>query len=288
MNLPPDTYSAFEALLDYLKQNCGVDLTGYQRSSLMRRVHYRMKMLPIESYSNYIKYIDECPQEVLHLRDTIDINFTGFFRNSSTWDYLATNIIPQIIASKSSDEPIRVWSAGCASGEETYCLAILLAEALGVEQFCSRVQIFGTDVDEQAVNQARQASYNSSKITNIPDHLLNKYFEKADGCYVFLKDLSRRILFNKHNLILDAPMSKIDLLACRNVLIYFNLETQVRVLARFHFALKNNGFLLLGNTELVPSEITSLYRIVNLEHHLFTKLPAKLHSRLLIKALKRT
>ena len=289
MTLPPDPNPCFEALLQYLKHTHNFDYTGYKRSSLMRRVQYRMNMLPIEGYRNYTNYLQVNPQEFLQLFNTIEVNLTAFFRNASSWDCIAANVIPQIIASKSSDEPIRVWSAGCASGEEVYTLAILLSEALGMEQFRSRVQIFGTDLDRDAINQARQASYPPNLISGIPDYLLKKYFEQINGNYVFRKDLRRRIILTQHNLIEDAPMSKIDLLTCRNTLIYFNSETQIRVLARFHFGLKDNGFLFLGHTEVVQSEIASLFRGVNNEHRVFSKIAkVKLHSRLLVKALKRS
>lgn len=287
MNSPLETTPCFEALLQYIKQTHNFDYTGYKRPSLLRRVQYRMDMIPIEGYSNYTNYLEENPEEFRHLFNTIEINLTRFFRNASDWDYMAANVIPQIIASKTSDEPIRAWSAGCASGEETYSIAILLAEALGIEQFCSRVHIFGTDLDKDAISQARQGSYRSDQVTGIPDYLLEKYFEQVNDCYVFRKDLRRYISFSCHNLIEDAPMSKIDLLACRNTLIYLSLETQIRVLVRFHFGLKDNGFLFLGHTEIVPPEITSLFRSINYEHHVLTKLSNSLHPRLLVRALKR-
>lgn len=287
MNSQLETNPCFEALLQYIKQTHNFDYTGYKRPSLLRRVQYRMEMIPIEGYSNYTNYLEKNPEEFRHLFNTIEINLTTFFRNASDWDYIAANVIPQIIASKTSDEPIRAWSAGCASGEETYSIAILLAEALGIEQFCSRVHIFGTDLDKDAISQARQGSYRSNQVTGIPNYLLEKYFEQVNDCYVFRKDLRRYISFSPHNLIEDAPMSKIDLLACRNTLIYLSLETQIRVMVRFHFGLKDNGFLFLGHTEIVPPEITSLFRSINYEHHVLTKLPKSLHPLLLVRALKR-
>jgi two-component system CheB/CheR fusion protein len=164
---------------------------------------------------------------------------------------------------------------------------MVLAEALGMEQFRSRVQIFGTDVDKEALSQARQGSYLCTEVEGIPDDLLEKYFEPANGRYVFRKDLRRRIIFSHHNLIEDAPMSKIDLLVCRNTLIYFNLDAQIRVLVRFHFSMKDNGFLFLGNTEIVPSAIATLFQPMNLQNRIFTKCPRdNLNSRLLVKALK--
>ena len=145
----------FEALLNYIRFSRGFDFTGYKRSSLMRRVQKRMQAVEIESYTDYMDYLEVHPQEFVHLFNTILINVTSFFRDSSAWDYLAKEIIPQILARKELDKPIRVWSAGCASGQEAYTLAILLAEALGVEKFRDSVKIYATDMDEEALNQAR-------------------------------------------------------------------------------------------------------------------------------------
>jgi len=284
---PPEINPAFEALMDYLRQSHGFDFTGYKRSSLMRRVQYRMQTLEIEGYSVYSDYLKEHPEEFTPLFNTIEVNFTDFFRNPSAWEYVTESIIPKIIAGKSSDEPIRAWSAGCASGEETYTLAILLAEALGAEQFCSRVKIYGTDIDKEVLNQAQQSSYGSSQVVDIPPTLLERYFKRVDQHYVFRKDLRRSIVFCRHDLIQDAPMSKIDLLICRNVLIYFNIDAQTRALARFHFSLKDSGFLFLGTAEMLPT-YTNFFTLVNLQQRVFTKVPkGDLNQRLLHRALDR-
>lgn len=288
MHTPPDPNTELETLLNYLWQSHGFDFTGYRRSSLTRRVNGRMQMLPVASYSEYTDYLKHHPEEFFPLFNTIEINFTSFFRDTSTWEYITTQIVPHLITSKPADKSIRIWSAGCASGEEIYTLAIVLAEALGEEQFRSRVQIFGTDVDKEVLKQARQGTYSSSAVMDIPGELLEKYFHQDGDRYVFRQDLRRSIIFCHHNLIQDAPMSKIDLLVCRNVLIYFNIETQVRVLVRFLFSLKESGFLFLGHTEIVPEEITALFSSVNLQHRVYTKLPSsKPPARLLTKALKK-
>lgn len=152
MSITPLVNYEFEALLDYLKREHSFDFTSYNRSHLMRRIEVRMQQVEIEGISDYGDYLQAHPQEFTHLFNTIEINFTGFFRDAESWDYIAKQIVPQIIASKSESEPIRVWSAGCASGEETYTLAIVLAQALGVEQYLSRVKIYATDVDTDALN----------------------------------------------------------------------------------------------------------------------------------------
>lgn len=246
-----------------------------------------MQMVQIENYGDYSDYLKVNPEEFIPLFNTIEVNLTSFFRNTEAWDYVTAQIIPQIIAGKSSEEPIRVWSAGCASGEETYTLASVLAEALGVEQFRSRVKIYGTDIDEEALNQARQGSYGSSQVVDVPSTLLERYFEQTDRRYVFSKDLRRSIVFCRHDLIQDAPMSKIDLLLCRNVLIYFNIDAQTKALARFHFGLKDSGFLFLGMAEMLPMH-TSLFTAVNLRQRIFAKVPKDdLNQRQLHRALDR-
>jgi two-component system CheB/CheR fusion protein len=239
----------------------------------MRRIEKRMQMLPIFGYNNYGDYLKENPGEFNHLFSLIEINVTSFFRDTQVWNYIATQIIPPIIASKSETEPIRIWSAGCASGEEIYTLAIILAEALGIEEFLARVKIFATDIDNDVLQQARKGVYNVNTVANITPTRLNNYFNPVDNCYIFHRHLKQNIIFSQHNLIKDAPMSKIDLLVCRNVLIYLNIDAQIRALARFYFGLTDKGFLCLGKAEMLPIKSTHLFTPINLQNHIFTKVP---------------
>ncbi|MEW6497784.1 MAG: CheR family methyltransferase [Cyanobacteriota bacterium] len=266
----PEVDQEFEALLDYLKCRRGCDLTGYKRSTLMRRFQHRMQEVGIENYGDYLHYLQRYDQEWVTLFNTITINVTAFFRDRDAWDYLANQIIPQIINSKQPHEQIRVWSAGCASGQELYTLAILLAQALGIKQYLQRVQIFATDIDEDALNRSRRATYSDLEVAAIPPNLLEKYFEQTEQGYVFNAELLRRIIFGRHNLAKDAPMSKIDLLTCRNTLMYFNTEMQASILVRFHFALKPNGFLFLGNAETIVTH-RQIFTPVNFKHRVFAK-----------------
>ena len=277
----PDTQSTFEALLDYLRQSHNFDFTSYKRSYLMRRIQKRMQMLQIESVSDYGKYLRVHPQEFAPLFNTIEINVTGFFRDTSAWVYIATEILPSIIAGKSSHEPIRIWSAGCASGEEVYTIAILLIEALGVEQFQKRVRIFASDVDRNAVAQAIQGRYHHEQVVGLPYHLLEQYFEQDDCYYVFRQDLRHRFVFSCRNLIQNAPMTKIDLLLCRNVLIYLDIEAQIRASVRFHFGLVDSGFLFLGKADSADI-YTNLFTLENLKHRVFAKVPGAHRNHLLL------
>lgn len=273
----------FEALLDYVKLNRGFDLTGYKRPSLIRRISKRMQAVNIEGYGNYQNYLEVHPEEFNLLFNTLLINVTSFFRDRPAWDFISNTVIPQIISRKDSTEPIRVWSAGCASGEEAYTLAIVLVEALGTEQFRERVKIYATDVDEDALNQARHATYFARELSGLSSHHAKLYFDNIEDRYIFRKDLRRAVIFGRHDLIQDAPISKIDLLVCRNTLMYFNGETQKQILSRFHFALREGGFLFLGKAEMLLTHANT-FTPVHLQGRVFTKVSRiNLRDRLVVK-----
>jgi two-component system CheB/CheR fusion protein len=236
-------------LLEYLLTSRGFDFHGYKPASLARRIRKRMEAVDLKSFEAYQSYLQAHPDEFATLFNTILINVTGFFRDPAAWDSVRANAIPEILAGKSPGEPIRAWSAGCATGEEAYTIAMILAEELGVDEFRVRAKIYATDVDEDALNTARHAAYNDRQVEGVPPELLSKYFERVDSLYFFRKDLRRQVIFGRHDLINDAPISRVDLLTCRNTLMYLNSETQVKVLARLHFSLYDRGFLLLGRAE---------------------------------------
>ena len=203
---------AFEALLTHLKEARGFDFTGYKRSSLMRRVDRRMAQVSVSDYLEYLDYLQVHPDEFTALFNTILINVTGFFRDPEAWDFLRQECVADLVGRR-PDMPVRVWSAGCASGEEAYTLAITLAEAIGVERFRERVKIYATDVDDEGLLQARQAAYSERAINGLAPELIERYFEKINNRYVFRKDLRRSVIFGRNDLVQDAPISRIDLLA---------------------------------------------------------------------------
>jgi two-component system CheB/CheR fusion protein len=264
------TDESFETLLRYMRDSRGFDFTGYKRTSLMRRVRHRMDQAGFETFDQYLDMLQASSDEFSALFNTILINVTAFFRDPDAWDYVASDVIPRVLAERGPDDPIRVWSAGCASGQEAYTLAMLLAEALGPDEFRQRVKIYATDVDEDALTEARGGTYDAKAVESVPTDLLDKYFEHQNGRYVFHKELRRSAIFGRNDLVADAPISRVDLLVCRNNLMYMNAETQRNVLGRMHFALAPVGTLFLGHAETLLSH-SDRFTPLNLKHRVFRK-----------------
>ncbi|NHC44836.1 CheR family methyltransferase [Motilibacter aurantiacus] len=261
----------FEALLVHLRETRGFDFTGYKRTSLMRRVDRRINDLEeVAGYADYVDYLEVHPDEFTLLFNTVLINVTDFFRDADAWEQLGQEVAPRLLALRSS-EPIRVWSAGCATGQEAYSIAIMLAELMGVEEFRDRVKIYATDVDEDALAYARQGDYSEREVAGVSPGRLQEWFEpRPDGSYGFRKDLRRSLIFGRNDLVQDAPISRIDLLLCRNTLMYFNAETQGRILQRLHFALKPGSVLFLGKAEVLLSH-SALFAPVDGRRRFFSR-----------------
>jgi two-component system CheB/CheR fusion protein len=275
--------AGLEPLLEYLKRNRGFDFTGYKRASLARRIQKRMHAVGVRHYADYVDYLEVHPDEFAELFNTILINVTAFFRDSASWEYLASDVLPDLLASR-GDVPIRAWSAGCASGEEAYTIAMVLAELLGLEAYRDRVKVYATDIDDEALEKARQATYTAHEVEGVPAGLLEKYFERNDSAFTFRKDMRRQVIFGRHDLIQDAPISRVDLLVSRNTLMYFNAETQSRILKRFHFALNDGGVLFLGRAEALLTHADTFHPI-DLKRRISTKVPRAglpLHDRLIL------
>ena len=270
--MPDDPELARQAdmLLLYLKRTRGIDLSGYKRPSLLRRIARRMEAVKIEGLERYIDYLEVHPEEFAQLFNYLLINVTAFFRDQPAWNYLNETILPKLLDAKPPDAEIRVWSAGCASGQEPYSIAMLLCEQLGMEAFQKRVKIYASDMDAGALHDARQAVYTAKEVEAVPPPLLEKYFERTQDRYVVHPDVRRAIIFGRHDLAADAPISRLDLLICRNTLMYFNAEMQDHILARFHFALNETGYLLLGKAEMLLTH-TNLFTPIELKHRLFAK-----------------
>ncbi len=255
-----------------LKDTRGFDFTGYKRSTLMRRIGRRMDARGLQTIGEYRDYLELEPEEFTRLFDSLLINVTGFFRDLPAWEALHDQVLPGLLAAKGATRPIRIWSAGCATGEEAYTLAIMLAEALGPESFGNRVKIYATDLDEDALQQARTGIYGERQVADVPEELRAKYFDPAVMRYSFSRELRRQVIFGRNDLTRDAPISRVDLLVARNTLMYFTAETQASIIRKFHFALSNPGYLFLGKAEMLLNH-GDRFEPVDLRKRLFRKVP---------------
>jgi two-component system CheB/CheR fusion protein len=266
----PVVDGSLDGLLDYLKSKRGFDFSAYKRTTLQRRVAKRMEAVEVREPGDYVDYLEVHPEEFAELFNTILINVTSFFRDPEAWEYLRSDVIRKLVASKPADEAIRVWSAGCSSGEEPYSIAMVLADALGDNDYLDRVKIYATDIDEDALTDARHATFPLKAAEDCPPDLAERSFERTDHRLTFRRDLRRTIIFGRNDLVQDAPISHIDLLVCRNTLMYFNAETQARILARFNFALEDHGHLFLGKSEMLITH-SDLFSPINLKRRVFSK-----------------
>jgi two-component system, chemotaxis family, CheB/CheR fusion protein len=259
----------FERILEYLRQARGVDFTAYKPTSVVRRISRRMEALEINDHDAYVDHLQVHPEEFVALFNTILINVTSFFRDGDLWSTLRDDVLPDL-AALGGTGPIRVWSAGCASGQEPFTIAMLLAELLGEEGYRDRVKIYATDIDDEALGEARRAVYTTRQVADVPANLLERYFTRsASGeLFTFDRDLRRAVIFGRHDLIQDAPISRVDLLFCRNTLMYFNAEAQGRIMARFAFSLNPAGHLVLGRAEMLFSH-TLLFTATDLKRRIF-------------------
>ncbi|WP_338773426.1 CheR family methyltransferase [Nocardia vulneris] len=266
----PGPDPALEDLLLFIRDSRGFDFTGYKRTSLTRRIRKRMQEVQVSEYLDYRDLLESNADEFRSLFNTILINVTSFFRDPDAWQYLQREVLPEVIAKTQPDSEIRVWSAGCSSGEETYTLAIAFAEALGLEECVRRVKLYGTDVDEEALREARSGMYSAKALNPLPAELRDRYFEQNGDRFGFRSDLRRRVIFGRHDITRDAPISRLDLLVCRNTLMYFNAEAQSQILDRFRFALRDGGFLFLGKAELLLSE-GDRFGVANMRQRIFRR-----------------
>src|SRR5262245_21344251 len=240
--------AGFNRLLEKLSTEHNFDFREYKRASLARRIKARMQQVRLDDFDRYIDYIDRHAEEHFTLISTILINVTGFLRDPEAWRVLGEQVVPGLVSGATESRSLRVWSIGCSSGEEAYTTAMLLAEALGERSRDFNVKIYATHVDDEALPAARQALYRIEDLKDVPSRLLELYFTREGQAYRFRRDLRPWCIFGRHNAVQDPPLSHIDLLICRNVLIYFTSELQEKILARFHYATREGGYLFLGRS----------------------------------------
>jgi two-component system CheB/CheR fusion protein len=264
---------SLRALLDYLRTVRGFDFSVYKPTTLTRRIAKRLQTAGAADYKEYVDFLEVHPEEFTDLFNTILINVTSFFRDAAAWDCLRRELVPRLIAEKGGAAAIRIWSAGCSSGEEAYSLAMTFCDALGLGAFRRRVKIYATDIDEDALTQARQGRYSRKDIEPVPEAWRKTWFEADGRDFVVKADLRRAVVFGRHDLVRDAPISRMDLLACRNALMYFNAEVQAQILGRFHFALNDTGFLFLGKAEMALAS-ARLFAPLDMRLRIFKKVPS--------------
>jgi two-component system CheB/CheR fusion protein len=260
----------FARILRVLRTTSGVEFSLYKPSTLRRRIARRMVLRRAQNLGEYVTYLTEHPAEAHSLFEDILIHVTGFFREPEVFDALPHTVFHNIVRNASPGEPIRFWVPGCSSGEEAYSLAIELLEYLGEKASETRIQIFGTDVSTHNIERARAGIYPEASVLDISPQRLRRFFTKADRGYQIAKSIRDMCIFARHDLAKDPPFSRLDLVSCRNVLIYLGPVLQKRVMNVFHYALKPGGYLLLGKSETI-STYSNLFTLEDKRHKIYAR-----------------
>jgi len=259
---------ALREIFSQLRLRTGHDFSNYKRATVLRRIERRIGVRALSDLPTYAAYLRENPEESTALLKDLLISVTNFFRDRPAWDYLESEVIPKLIEGKTAEDSIRLWVVGCATGEEAYSFAMLLADkTMGILDAPS-IQIFATDIDDQAITFAREGRYTINDAADVPQEMLRRHFVKEGEAYRVRREIREMILFANHNVIKDPQFSHLDLVSCRNVLIYLNNLAQERIMETFHFALNPGGYLFIGSSESVEGS-GDLYAPVDKEFHIF-------------------
>ena len=253
-----------------LRTSSGVDFTHYKSPTIRRRLQRRMVLHRIDSVEQYIRYMRENPEEVSRLYQDLLIHVTRFFRDPESYKALGVEVFPQLLQQRRGNQPIRIWLPGCSTGEEAYSIAIAFLEFLGDDLNAAGVQIFATDVSESAIEQARNGLYPESIAADVSGERLRRFFTRVDGSYRITKTVRDLCVFARQDVTRDPPFSKLDLIVCRNVLIYMGPVLQRKLMSVFHYALKASGYLMLGGAETVGAQ-GELFAIVDKKARIYLK-----------------
>ncbi|MFH0896696.1 MAG: protein-glutamate O-methyltransferase CheR [Candidatus Bathyarchaeota archaeon] len=253
----------------YLRER-GFCCDAYKPSYLQRRIQVRLRSFQLESFSDYLRLLRTDPDEYRKLMDALTINVTQFFRDSDVYEIMQKQLIPDLLSENRCRQTIRIWSAGCASGEEPYSIAILMREAMSSNKNDHNLSIIATDIDDIILKIAREGSYSPEKLEKIPRSLIQKYFI-LDQDYHIKQDLKTFIRFKKSDLLADNGIKFCDLILCRNVLIYFNREDQERIIQTFYEGLQTDGYLVLGKTEILPPGLSNIFSCIDRRTHIYKK-----------------
>ncbi len=261
-------------LLANLQTKFGKDLSNYRLSCIQRRLSLRMTLLKIASLDEYMEYLCAHPGEIEQLLDTVTIHVTEFFRDPEVFDAIAKTVLPEIVSRKlrSPSRTIRVWSAGCSTGEETYSLAMLMMRQLRLGGADLALEVYGTDVSNDAVATAIEGVYDARKIEGVPEDIRRKCLRAQGTGYRVASEVRRCVGFSVHDLFSPAPYSLLDLVVCRNVLIHFDQRARDGVLKEFHAALGNSGLLVLGRSEAVAGAALDWYELVDPRNKVYRKI----------------
>ncbi|WP_051410589.1 CheR family methyltransferase [Mesorhizobium sp. LNHC209A00] len=257
-----------EQIYGILRSHSGHDFSGYKTKTFLRRIKRRMQIAQIQSISAYIDWLKKDPREVMNLFRDLLINVTNFFRDPDAFELLERKIIPRLFEGKTATDTVRVWVPGCATGEEVFSIGILLREHMETLSAVPRVQIFATDIDEPALAVARAARYPEALMQGLSPERKQRFFNGDGESYVISNEIRELCIFSPHSVIRDPPFSRMDLVSCRNLLIYFGPAIQSRVLPVFHYSLKPGGYLFLGTSESVGQH-ENLFATVDKKHRLF-------------------
>jgi two-component system, chemotaxis family, CheB/CheR fusion protein len=256
-------------VLAKVRSRTGHDFSRYKAATVTRRIRRRMQMHHVEQLDEYLDVMNREPEEAQHLFDDLLITVTSFFRDRETFEALESEIIPRLFADKVAQDRVRVWSVGCATGEEAYSLAILLLEHAARFDPPLEVQVFATDIHEASLNTARTGLFPDTIEADVTPERLRRFFTRENGHYRIRREVRDVVVFAPHNLMKDPPFSHVDLVACRNVLIYLQRDVQQDIIALFHYALKPHGFLVLGSSETVDR--TDIFEPIDRPHCVFRK-----------------
>lgn len=274
---PEDQQQALREIFAHLRLRTGHDFSNYKRPTLMRRFERRINVRNIPDLPTYANFLREHPEETQALLKDLLISVTNFFRDSKPFMALENDILPILSGDQSSDGVIRIWVAGCATGEEAYSLAMLMAEKTMDIFDAPKVQIFATDIDEAAIAVAREGRYTLNDAADITPERLRRFLVPDGEDFKIRQEIREMVLFAHHNVLKDPPFSRIDLITCRNLLIYFNHAAQERVMETFHFALKPGGYLMLGLSETTDGA-ADLFATVSRENHIYQSRPVSVRS----------
>lgn len=257
-------------ILTLLRVRTGHDFSNYKTPTLVRRIARHLQIHELEDIPSYLELLRNHPNEIQSLLKNLLINVTNFFRDKDAFEALESEIVPNLFAGKTGKDTVRAWSAGCASGEEAFSLAIILTEYADKLSDPPKINVFASDVDDEAIAEAREHRYPESIEADVSPERLKRFFMKEGSFYRVKKELRETVLFAPHNVLRDPPFSRLDLIACRNLLIYLNRETQERVLQIFHFALNSSGYLFLGSSETAEN-VATMYSPVNKKHRIYSR-----------------